>query len=366
MHGRRLWVQIHIWIALSLGWLIALVGMSGSVLIYKAELDQLFHPSGQPPSRSGPPVEISRIMAVAYSLFSKDSGSWSLTFPQETGEPYRVTYFNNDLTLDAAEPVDIWIDPYQPRLLRLEQAGGRWLEDWLYRFHSTLLLGGQGKGWIAVLGGVFGISVISGLYLWWPWRKAKFRGKLLDFHHWGGMLSAPVLLFSIATGLYLAIPPQWVPWLHEEKTTVQQDSSQSPYAGKRLPLSVETIIDRTLAVFPGSQPRRLSFPENLDDFYLLELYWPGYADTPKGWVKVAVDAYLGRVISYQLPPHQGVRSWLEQWIYLLHNGSAMGSLGRVVLCLGGLFPSLLMVTGTLTWWRRYQRRKKRRYELLPG
>ncbi len=366
LNGRRLWAKTHLWIALSVGWVMAVMGISGSILIYKDELERLFLPPIQRQSDSAPLADVNKVMAAAYYLFSKDSGSWSLTFPQGEGAPYRVTYLNNDLTVDVMEPVEIWIDPYRAKLLRLTQAKDRWLDDWLYRLHSTLQLGDGGRLWVAAAGGLFAVSVTSGLYLWWPGRLAGFRWKMTSLHHWLGMISAPVLLLSIVTGLYLALPQYLVPWLHEADKTAAWAPGQNYFTGTQSPLPVEDVMASALAAFPGARLRRLSFPEAPEDPYIVALYWPGYADTPKGWVKVAVDAYLGKVISYHLPPDQGIRAWLEQWIYLLHNGSAMGPGGRALLCLGGLAPGVLMTTGTLTWWRRHRRRKKRRFELLPG
>ena len=39
----------------------------------------------------------------------------------------------------------------------------------------------------------------------------------------------------------------------------------------------------------------------------------------------------------------------------LHEGSALGTAGRVILCAGGLLPALFVITGTLIWLRTRRR-----------
>ena len=43
--SRTVWLKVHLYIALSVGFLFALIGLSGSLSIYRTEIDQLFNPS---------------------------------------------------------------------------------------------------------------------------------------------------------------------------------------------------------------------------------------------------------------------------------------------------------------------------------
>ena len=45
------------------------------------------------------------------------------------------------------------------------------------------------------------------------------------------------------------------------------------------------------------------------------------------------------------------------WMHPLHNGEAFGLVGRVLACVGGLLPVLLLVTGWLRW--RHKRAARR-------
>lgn len=81
----------------------------------------------------------------------------------------------------------------------------------MFDLHHTFALGHWGEEAVALLGLIALFSVISGIYLWWPWRKG-FRLKLLrprngrssnlrGAHVTMGILSAPLLVLVIATGV---------------------------------------------------------------------------------------------------------------------------------------------------------------------
>ncbi len=41
---RAVWLKVHLYLALSLGLLFALMGLTGSLGVYREELDELFNP----------------------------------------------------------------------------------------------------------------------------------------------------------------------------------------------------------------------------------------------------------------------------------------------------------------------------------
>ncbi|WP_286830469.1 MULTISPECIES: PepSY-associated TM helix domain-containing protein [Kordiimonas] len=83
--------------------------------------------------------------------------------------------------------------------------------QFLFDLHHSLALGLWGEEAVALLGLVAFFLVLSGLYLWWPWRKG-FRLKLLKpkngrssalraTHATSGILITPLLLLLIGTGV---------------------------------------------------------------------------------------------------------------------------------------------------------------------
>ena len=41
---RRIWLDIHLWLGLSLGFFLSIFGITGSLLVFQAEIDELLTP----------------------------------------------------------------------------------------------------------------------------------------------------------------------------------------------------------------------------------------------------------------------------------------------------------------------------------
>src|SRR5262249_49385767 len=70
-----------------------------------------------------------------------------------------------------------------------------------------------------------------------------------------------------------------------------------------------------------------------------------------------VDQYSGRVVDVLDPKVDGFGDLVLNWLVPLHDGKAFGIVGRVVVMLLGLTPSVMLVTGFMRWnqKRRAQR-----------
>jgi uncharacterized iron-regulated membrane protein len=42
---RRLWLNIHVWLGLVLGFFLTIFGITGSILVFHAEIDELLNPT---------------------------------------------------------------------------------------------------------------------------------------------------------------------------------------------------------------------------------------------------------------------------------------------------------------------------------
>jgi uncharacterized iron-regulated membrane protein len=52
---RSLWLRLHRWFALGLGWILILAGLTGTLLIIGQPLDRMAHPSCSRPAHDGRP-----------------------------------------------------------------------------------------------------------------------------------------------------------------------------------------------------------------------------------------------------------------------------------------------------------------------
>lgn len=69
---------------------------------------------------------------------------------------------------------------------------------------------------------------------------------------------------------------------------------------------------------------------------------------------VYLDQYSGEVVKVS-QPQASVGDWIMKWAGPLHVGSFGGWGVRTLWLLFGLAPTVLFVTGFITWWRRVVR-----------
>ena len=63
LFARSLWLKIHLYLALSLGLLFALQGLTGSLSVYRQELDSLFNPQQIIVPAQTPVLSLDKIIA---------------------------------------------------------------------------------------------------------------------------------------------------------------------------------------------------------------------------------------------------------------------------------------------------------------
>lgn len=343
--------RFHRRMALGLGWALALMGLSGSLLVYRGEIHAWLHPEQEVAEASVPRAGLNAIMTAAYRVFPADSGSWRVGFPRQAADPVEITYLADDPFAGPSGPVRILIDPYRLQVLGLIEPDSEPVAGWLYRFHSTWLLNTKGNYWVAGLGGIFLIVLSSGLYLWWPQRRGG-RRRVSSVHQRIGLVGAPVLMISIVTGLYLALPHTWLPEIYPRKN---QFDSPVVVPSDGVMLTPEQVAVVGTDATHGLALRELQLPVSRRDPYRLAFYVPGTPDVAPAWLAVWIDPYRGEVLAKGRVGGDDWRNRLARWVCAVHDGRALGDWGRAIMAAGGLLPLLLAVSGTRLWWKRRQR-----------
>ncbi|WP_409284953.1 PepSY domain-containing protein [Pseudomonas protegens] len=230
---RDLWLGLHRWLALSLGLLLALLGLSGSLLELKgpilrwevgASMLQLA------PGEHRAPLEQSAWISAAASAYPQLQKVFGAAPPRQGFlESDNVIVFG---ALKERPGTGIaMIDPYSG-----EPRGFFVFEDlWLARLvalHRSLLLPqALGSNLVLVCGVVLLGSLGSGLYLWWPgrrswWKAASLRPgsrgtrRLREWHNVAAAWLCLPLLLIAASGAWLARPDLFT-WLAAQPMAIK-------------------------------------------------------------------------------------------------------------------------------------------------
>jgi uncharacterized iron-regulated membrane protein len=364
--ARRIWLNIHLYLGLFAGFVLALFGLTGSVLVFSDEIDGALNPGLAAPSRVerfATPDEVAQTVRTR-------TGQYPYMIEQPThGRPHYLAFVNESQGRDESLRALI-VDGSSGAVLADRRWGGYFV-SFARRLHTELLLGESGHFVVGLLGIIGLVSLATGLYLWWP-RVGGFRKALafrwhrhatafnFELHRISGFYLLIVLFVITASGIYLAMPEPFV-------AAVDNFAHVTPYpeavpagvpAEPTQPLSLAKAADIVSAHAPGAVVTGFYVPSRPDESYAV--YYRG-ADEPFsdfGRSALWIDRYTGRVQMAREYAQSSTADRAFALQILLHNGEIAGSVGRWLVFIAGLALPLLYVTGFYLWWvrRRPQQR----------
>jgi uncharacterized iron-regulated membrane protein len=206
--------QVHLWLGLSAGLVLALVGLSGAGLVFSEQMVRLETPSFFADVGPGKWTPVSKWIADAEKKYP-DLAPLNFVFgpgsiPMPTGVP--VLFKKTEVNGEERHTL-ISVDPVKGIALDRIDAENTWA-GWLVIFHKELLADDLGITIIAICAIVGLVSAMTGAYLWWPksgrWgmafrfrRGARGAALLYDLHSVPAIWLLLPLVLALATGLYI-------------------------------------------------------------------------------------------------------------------------------------------------------------------
>jgi uncharacterized iron-regulated membrane protein len=377
MTMRRAVVLAHRWVALLAGLLLALLGLTGSVMVWQAELDAALNPAwfARDTNCAAPERPIAEVLALL-ARHAPQARASLVVAPQAPGAAYQV-WERRDA--DTGRRREHFIDPACGAYLGSRERGA-WLLDrahavpLLYDLHSRLLAGETGHI-VAGVGALvlFGLAV-SGVVLAWPrgggsaaWRRvlgiktSVSRARLwFDVHRALGLWLAPLAIVLTATGAALVFDTQAralvamvLPTERLPKVAKASEGAEAA-AGPAVRVAPDELVQQALRMFPQAQWSRLTLPASAaaDAVAEVRMLQTGEPRIDTGSTRVRLAA-SGQVLALFDPLRTPAGSVVLDWVFPLHSGEALGLFARLLWSLFGLLPALLLGTGAWLWWRRY-------------
>ncbi len=361
---RGIWFNIHLWIGVILTILLAPLGLTGSLLVWREALSQ---PAGASGAASLPP---SAYLKAGGEALGPDARIVGLRMPAHDGQAVVVQgRLPSPDGEEGGRPRQVlaWIDPSSARVLTSGAPGGGAMGV-VHRLHETFLLPGVGRQIVGWCGWAMLVSALTGLWLWWPriggfiaglrWTRTGWQ--LLNLHHTVGFwLCIPLAVLSL-TGVGLAFPDMTGSLVGVFAPEPAGALSGPPGAGAQrgrpggngrghghhaAALTPDQAAALALAGHPGARLASLSLPAGGSAAWRVQL------QPAKGpALDLNIDDATGAVSP--APNLDGPSRAVHRWIHRLHGGEQTGLVWRVVITVAGLAPTLLGVTGILVWLRR--------------
>lgn len=361
---RRLNFQVHLWVGIILTLYLVVIGITGSILVFRPELERLCGLKPWQNVRAKAPladmatvIENLRAAYPRYRIVSVDA-------PSENDATFVAVLQGRGRITVACGPTDGKVLGEFPRV-------GNWLEV-VDALHVSLLIRQRGQG--RMLNGIGAAFLLllnaTGMVIWWPgirnWRRAlmidfrrNWRRINFDLHVSLGFWTILIASFWAVSGIYFGWPRQIFQFVNSISPVITARPpaiTVTPESSAPEP-DLRSLIARAYATDPGTTLDGVAFPYGRRaplGILMRRRNSPGYeyVDT------VYFNPYTGEYISTW---RYGVNKSLGDWIIWsqvpLHFGTYWGLGVKIVWAAAGLAIPVLAVTGLLMYWNRWLRRR---------
>lgn len=364
---KRIW-QLHSWLGLLAGLGLLVIGVTGSLLVFRDQVEALFNPALiRVATPDAPRLALDALLARAQAqLPEHEIVGWTLRESDERDYA--------DFLYVIGHGSDQWqiatLDPTTGRLLATPRSYTATLSGWLLELHYEFFGGHVGLAIAGIFAAMLCLLGVSGVWLYREFWKNVFmlrwrRGARIlfsDLHKFFGLTSVVFNLILGFTGAYWNLT-------HVVGEVISGEPPQ-PRLEHRLyaaTLSLDALNADARTRLPGFQPHFLSLPSAPNASITL---WG--AVEPRSPLRSA----YGSTVSYDATKltHTATMDLRagSLWAQLVDSFRPLhfGTFGRwpikILWCLGGLAPGVLAVSGFTIWQLRRTTRSGARRQSLPG
>lgn len=333
---------IHRWAGGFIGFLLALLGLTGAILVWKGEWITL------PGSGDAVAENVLQLGVITEAALSGGQLS-RITFASDEIGFHQLVYADGSGAYVSQDGliVDQWTTQWErPEL-------------WLFDLHHHLFAGQTGE----IVTGAAGIAgllfVVTGAILWWRSRRSfKARllptqmapGAIVSHHRDFGILAAPLLIVSMLTGVWMIFAPV---------KTMLLGAEQRPGEIIKIARSPSAAAALTLAKsqFPKSELRRITLPLRPGDPITVRLR-QSFEWTPNGRTQLSLAANGDVTIEDAATANRG--AWLSEKVYPVHSAKVGGLAWKFMMTASGIALVMLGSLANWSFWVRQAHKRARR------
>ncbi|MBN8824330.1 MULTISPECIES: PepSY domain-containing protein [unclassified Spirosoma] len=359
MNRTRSLFTLHSWLGLFTGIFLFLLGLSGSVLVFRHELDQVANREVLTVKLPTQVVAnpLTRCYQTILSRYPNLDGIAWLNPDAGPTEAYDFRLYLNDTQLLTYDLGLISFNPYTGTIVR----EGKSIDfspsiiEWLFQFHFSFQLGMPGAALTALFGLTMLGSLLTGLVIYRKmiWRVLTLRSRInrknwrtisSDLHRqvgvWSLLLNAVIFFTGFWMNLFAFEPKTW-------QAELTQTRLNTPMA-----LTADGLYQQARRLMPDLEPSYVYLPTQPERKFRVSGPLKGQWALWGAGNAVILDQQTGKLVQIRRLSELPVAKRLESAFFPLHVGNYGGLPVKIVYVLIGLTPGILAITGFLLWWRR--------------
>lgn len=355
---KRFIYNLHSWLGIIAAAGLLIIGLTGSALVFKWEIDKALEPELVARQSTGPDLDRDAFLTVlTKSLPGHRIVGWGV------GPDPSLVYGVYAIPVGKEEGILVYADPATGRPTKSDLAGHKTVGDLLLELHRAFFAGHVGEAFAGIFALMLCALAVTGVVIYRNFWKHFFRLRwkmsarifFSDLHKMVGISSTIFNLILGLTGAWwnLSHVIGHLVMEHEEPVVTSAESYHSP------DISFEKIVADARAAMPGYKANWITLPlEPKADITLYgSLEGQGFLRSDYGSV-ITFDSQTGALKSAIAAKDSPLMLQVLDAFRPLHFGSFGGLPVKILWCLGGLAPGILAASGTFLWWRRKYANKR--------
>jgi uncharacterized iron-regulated membrane protein len=362
---RKTLFKIHSWVALIALIPLLVISITGSVLVFKSEIDGLLMPDSHfVVQQQANRLPIDTLITKTQKTYPEYVvGSWEIFNDDTADRVYLIKRGTEDW-------YKFHLDQYTGNILSEPVGTSHYFTDWFLDLHYTFLLNdlkslpGQTGTVLGFFFAVFFLVLgITGLIIYrkfWQrlfsvrWR-ATLQIVLSDIHKMTGVIGSPIIIILAITGGYF----NGAVWYHE---VIEHAEEEHFVLTKNLyneEISFQQVLDDSQKQIPTFNGTFLVMPLEPDENITLF----GEVDTSNPLASEYANTVTYNKLTGEHMANWDLREVGVGWQVIdsfrkLHFGYFAGLISKIIWCVIGLSPVWLGGTGFYLWFTRRKRKKQ--------
>jgi uncharacterized iron-regulated membrane protein len=356
-----LWIdRIHRWTGAFVGLLLAALGLSGTLLLYKDAWLRATVPHAEEA------LVTDMVTAGAERLLTDDTLQLtSIIFPTDSLGLFRLSFAGDEggYADQTGNIVVRWTSKWER------------LELWMFDFHHDLMMGETGSvvsGVLSLIGLGF---VVTGVLLWWRTRKTfafrvlpsrLSRLHILRHHRDIGAVTTPVVFVAMLTGAMLTLRPvaDFLLAPFSPPGTIAESLAGPKVKGGPIDRNFDwrTMLQTVRSAYPDAELRTVSIPEREGQLVRVRVRQPDEW-LPNGRTVLWFDPADGRLIESRDAHTLPLATRAFNLVYPVHASTVGGIVYKALMTAAGLALTLLGTLAVYAFWGFQSRRVR---ELAPA